>query len=140
MLKALIRYLRAFVQSRCVLCGCWWNEHEMFCDRHPHQGCGVPPEPTDWWAHNDAIMTAHENRLFALCPSACWLEPTRWTRPSWPAKPTEADLSWDKSQADLLLANATLTDPAQIANAKHRLEQMWLGGPISSKRTFDRRY
>lgn len=111
------------------------------------RGTQPTPEPVQVAAQFD--YDAHERALFAAVPSAFWLEPTRWTRPTWPAKPTEDDLAWDKSTDDLLLAHASLDDVWR-ARFKHDMEeQAWLGGrrrpssappPISSTRRFDRRY
>lgn len=81
----------------------------------------------------EAVTARHEERLFIACPTAFWLEPTRWTRPSWPAAPVEADLSWDRSAGDLALAHAALPD-----DLRRKIERAWVGGSISSKRTFDR--
>ncbi len=101
----------------------------------------LPKEPVQ--AASTIDMDLWEAKWFIDCPSAFWLEPTRWERKTWPASPTVADLTYDGSVNDKVLAFAVLTQSERLSLAEQRDINRILAGPkprISSKSNFDRRY
>lgn len=130
----------------CQKCGC----HKMYCPGHPLQA--APTIDMDLW----------EAKAFIDCPSAFWLEPSRYERATWPATPVPSDLRYDGSVNDKILAFAMLTGPERLSLSEQKdLTSLWhqtaavvpgvapshgtrikrkLTRNISSKRTFDRRF
>lgn len=131
--------LRLMFATHCDECGCWWSEHELYCEHHSYNDCKdercVPP-PVPVLDHD-----AMERAQFIGCPSAFWLEPTRWERPTWPATPTLADLQYNHTPEDMALAYLLLA-PEERAKLDLERDTTPLTRPlqISSKRAFDRRY
>lgn len=64
------------------------------------------------WEKRDGVpqTTQDEQELqsWMEAPSAFWLDPTRFERTSWPALPTEADITYDGTPEDLAVAYVTL--------------------------------
>lgn len=80
--------------------------------------------------HDDAAEAA----TFMACPSAFWLEPGRWQRPTWPQTPTLADLRLDNTAADLALAYTLCgAEEQKLLNTNYKAVPR-----ISSARRWDR--